>query len=110
VIPVKSEATPRPWKIDDSKGLADEVVRVHESAMRHLICYTYGPLQERQANAALIVECVNSHSALLAQNAELAKALEQWTHEKILLDDGQLVPCGCVLCEETRAALKAAKP
>jgi hypothetical protein len=73
--PVKSEATPRPWKIDDRNGLGD-VVRVHESPMRHVICYTYGPPEERQADAALIVECVNSNSALLAQNAELVRALE----------------------------------
>ncbi len=84
VIPVKSEATPRPWAT--GLQLGDKHIDMHMSVYcddslgsRVADCSNHGhgiTTEQALANAALIVECVNSHSALLAQISELVKALE----------------------------------
>ncbi len=76
VIPVKSEATPRPWLVSrDDDDCPVIVVEVGDGHFEEIVCDLFGLLATQEANAALIVECVNSHDALLAQNAELQKQL-----------------------------------
>jgi hypothetical protein len=85
VIPVKSEATPRPWAT--GLQLGDKHIDMHMSVYcddslgsRVADCSNHGhgiTTEQALANAALIVECVNSHSALLAQNSKLLEGATQ---------------------------------
>lgn len=69
--------TPTPWrvkneeaiKIADSKG--DSILSIYHTHLRGR-----RPTNEVEANAAFIVEAVNSHAALKAHNAELEGKLE----------------------------------
>lgn len=66
-------ATPRPWKTyqqgDCDTGITSDAGRVGETIV--IDC----GYEIAEANAALIVEAVNQHASLKAQNAELAAAL-----------------------------------
>jgi hypothetical protein len=94
VIPVKSEATPRPWKVYDNErgvgitSIAADMLDSDGDGQDVAVLYdrdtcdlnSAWPRAQYLANAALIVECVNSHSALLAQISELQA-------EKAILQD-----------------------
>jgi hypothetical protein len=110
VIPVKSEATPRPWRVLNTNGLVIESGDGNIGLMN-----LARPSAESEANAALIVECVNSHSALLAQNAELVKALERGLEERALncnfhaqADDDAICCCGKARAYHWKADARAA--
>lgn len=72
------EATPRPWKLDESGMIMspNPMRSIHSVIDDVAISY---------ADAALIVEAVNGRDALLAENAKLRKALGELSFELRLL-------------------------
>jgi hypothetical protein len=75
---------------------------------RERIAAQYDVAMERAASLEAICDTRHAHVVRLERERDrMREALEGWSHEKVLLDSGELVPCGCVLCEDTRAALKS---
>jgi hypothetical protein len=74
----KDAATERPWASMGSRG---DIKSVCKGFPEKMVAKVLGQAttEERAANAALIVEAVNSHASLLAKNADLIKALEEMT-------------------------------
>ena len=70
--------TPIPWKIATSgkRIIAETPSRTGMICVRDIATMSaYGPIAENHANAAMIVEAVNSHAGLVAEVAWLRAAL-----------------------------------
>jgi hypothetical protein len=67
-------------KVADSKG--DSILSMYHTHLKGR-----RPINEVEANAALIVEAVNSHAALKARVAELEKQLNTWKLTARSLDE-----------------------
>lgn len=78
--PSDAKHTPTPWVyIDPAYDQGESGMGASDMRGRRLfntgVCSPF-PLAESQANARLIVECVNSHASLVADRDALRKALE----------------------------------
>lgn len=70
-----SNASPRPWKTLSMDDTA--IVDRDDAEVAELFCDTDLPEETASANAALIVEAVNSHAALVAKVTALEAMIEQ---------------------------------
>jgi hypothetical protein len=108
------EHTPTPWIFDEVRtscgrafriGNEQQVKLARDEKPRGLPSYAVlyddypgHPDNEAKANAAFIVECVNSHASLVEENERLRKALEpfgsggNWGTVKAMIVNGATVP------------------
>jgi hypothetical protein len=70
--------TPTPWRVTDTHPSRAVLNILDEDGEEVACCYSH--IDAFEANAAFIVECVNSHAALLAQRDALVAALENAAH------------------------------
>jgi hypothetical protein len=76
--PAGQAHTPTPWA---RTGLVVHREHSHAVAVIADCYYVGGTYDMNMANAAHIVHCVNAHSQLLAQNAELLAFLQHWIYD-----------------------------
>jgi len=62
---MKQEHTPTPWEVQDEIGIVDYENGGLISVVDNFKCGTSIPGDEREANAAHIVKCVNAHDGLV---------------------------------------------
>lgn len=70
---MNDKASPRPWTIDGGKGKKNEryIWIAGEYFGGHAIATVHDDMESSQANATLIVEAVNNHDRLKAENERL---------------------------------------
>ena len=106
-----AQATPTPWTIRDNQitmetpSDAPSVIWIRQIAT----ISAYGPKAQNAANAALIIDSVNSHAGLVARVAELEQALahiEVYTQPKNY--DHRDEPSAAIVCQSVSACARAA--
>ena len=74
-MPTPPTHTPMPWKVAHYEGGLLEGLNFIEGSDKMEVCIINDATPCGKANAAYIVECVNSHAALKAAKAELVEAM-----------------------------------
>ena len=57
-----TKGTPRPW---EASNPTTSITRIQDSFKRNILATLLGTMENREANAALIVKAVNNHDALV---------------------------------------------